>query len=126
MARRQQLLGQLSGLRAINVQIPDSCIVARLAVPATSAPGALRLSVSSANPARDAVELRYVLPRAAQVRLEVFELRGARVATLAQGAQASGEHVARWMPAAAVAPGIYLARLRAEGVDRIARIVRVR
>ena len=56
---------------------------------------------------------------AGNATLEVFDLRGRRVQRLVTGSLAAGEHVARWNGdddrGAAVAAGIYVARLRAGG-----------
>jgi hypothetical protein len=49
-----------------------------------------------------------------QVSLEVIDLRGRRVATIAQGLMAAGNHDFVW-DARALASGIYFARLDLDG-----------
>jgi CubicO group peptidase (beta-lactamase class C family) len=112
--------------RAVQVvgrEIPDSCIAARLAAPAPAA-APLRLVVAGANPSRGAVSFRWTLAQAADVRLEVFDLRGARVVVLARGRYDAGAHASTWAPDAALPPGLYRARL--EAGDRAASIAVVR
>ena len=88
---------------------------------------ALWLAPAAPNPARDGASFRFGLPRRARVALDVFDLRGRRVARLTDADLPAGEHVARWdgrdaarRPAAA---GLYLARLEVQGVTRVARFV---
>lgn len=92
--------------------------------------GGLAFAPPSPNPARGATQLRFVLPQAGLVRLEVFDASGRHVRTLADGISAAGEHVhpfaltddsGRELPA-----GLYLARLAAAGVIRTQRVMVVR
>ena len=74
----------------------------------------------AALPRREAgapVSLRYVLPADSNVRLEVFNVRGQRVASLASGRMGAGEHTAT-LGTDRLASGVYLARLVTD--DRIA------
>ena len=89
------------------------------------APGSGLALAAGPSPARTNVTLRFALTRAGHATLELFGLRGERVATLADGAFAAGTH-ARTMDTSALAPGVYLARLTtSEGVAN-AKVVRVR
>lgn len=72
------------------------------------APG-LRLSVSP-NPVEARTTLAFDLPAAGRVRLEVFGLRGERVARLADGEFPAGPH-ALSLEARPLTPGLYFARL---------------
>jgi hypothetical protein len=70
------------------------------------------------NPFHGAIRFRFGLPHAAPVTLEIFDVRGARVATLAGGAvRPAGYHTHLWngsdTTGRAAAAGIYFARLRA-------------
>ncbi len=115
--------------RAISVvsrEVPDTCIAARLDAPAPASARDLRLAVAGGQPARGAVTLRWSQPAPAEARVEVFDLRGARLATLAAGPFAAGTHDARWTPDAATPAGVYLARVRTGGGEASVRIVRVR
>ena len=60
------------------------------------APPALRLLPASPNPATAALRLPYVLPAAGRARLAIHDLRGRRVALLADGWREAGRHEARW------------------------------
>ncbi len=88
-------------------------------------PGAGVALAAGPSPARASVTLRFALPHAGHATLELFGLRGERVATIADGAFAAGTH-ARTMDASALAPGVYLARLTTSEGVATARIVRVR
>jgi hypothetical protein len=99
------------GLSAMNLaSILDS---APLAAPPAGAPLDLTLR-SWPNPARGRIAIRYALPAAARVALEVYDVAGRRVASLESGPRAAGEHQAAW-DAGAVArgAGIYFLRLEA-------------
>lgn len=79
-----------------------------------------RLEPARPNPsAGRGVALAWHIPRASPVRLEIFTAGGRRVRVLAEGPAAAGRHEAAWdgtdRHGAPVAPGVYLARLSAEG-----------
>ncbi len=82
----------------------------------------LALRAPRPNPAREQVEVRFVLPRAAAARVAVFDPRGRWVADLAQGPQSAGEHAVRWSLRDAggrrVAAGRYFVRLELDDVVR--------
>lgn len=97
--------------------------------PAAGIPATTRLAGAFPNPARGAASVHFDLARASDVALEVFDLRGARVRTLVQGAMAAGRHAAAWdgrdahgnrLPA-----GVYLVRMDADGYAGQAKVVRV-
>jgi hypothetical protein len=72
-------------------------------------PAALRLNVWP-NPGNAVFGIRFDLPRAADVRLRVFDLAGRLVETLADARLEAGEHVQSW-DAVRHASGIYFLRL---------------
>jgi hypothetical protein len=82
------------------------------------------------NPARDAVRLRFRLPRPAWVTLDVLGADGRRVARLANELCGPGEHERRWdvvgPGGAHLPPGVYVLDLRAGGERDSRRIVLVR
>lgn len=84
----------------------------------------LRLAAGP-NPFRSEAALSFAAPQGERVRLEVFDLRGRRVATLFDGPGDGAEHVAAWRPAAGPG-GVYFARLRAGGSERVVRLARLR
>ncbi|MCH8962493.1 MAG: T9SS type A sorting domain-containing protein, partial [Bacteroidetes bacterium] len=81
---------------------------------APAVPGAFVLSQNYPNPFTLSTTIRYRVPRTASVTLTVHDVLGRTVATLVDGQQAPGEHVAAF-EAAALPNGVYLYRLQAEG-----------
>lgn len=71
------------------------------------------------NPFSHLTQIEYTLPREADVRLEVFDVRGHRVATLIDARQAAGTHAAAFGDVSAagrpgpVPAGVYFCRLQA-------------
>ena len=66
------------------------------------------------NPFNPTTTIRYALPEQADVRLEVFDAMGRRVAVLADGSQGAGYHEATF-EAASLASGVYLYHFDAQG-----------
>ncbi len=77
-----------------------------------------------------ALTVRFALPAAARVRVDVLDVSGRRVATLLDEALAAGEHDARWDGASAggapAAPGVYLVRVATREGTRTGRVIVVR
>lgn len=70
------------------------------------------------NPARGALRVEFALPRATDLNLDVLDVQGRRVATLAEGYSPAGRHEVIWNGMAAGGParsGIYFIRMRAAG-----------
>jgi hypothetical protein len=92
-------------------------------------PGRLRLAASP-NPSAEAMSFVVELPAADAVDVEVFDLSGRRLAWTRHGPLAAGRHALRWdgrgADGAPVAPGVYLARVRAGERTAATRFVRVR
>ncbi len=86
---------------------------------------ALALEAPSPNPVVRDFSLAFTLPTAAPARLELFDVRGRRVASRDVGALGAGRHVARFDDAARE-PGVYFARLVQGAATRQARVVVVR
>jgi hypothetical protein len=95
------------------------------------APGSgLAIAAPAPNPSRGAVEIGFALPRAGGATLEVFDMAGRRVATLANGTFAAGPQRAAWdgrtESGEVAAAGLYWARLT-QGAEAVGRaLVRVR
>lgn len=70
------------------------------------------------NPFNPSTTIEYSLPRAAQVEVAIFDLRGNRINTLVQGRQQSGSHTIQWQgindERQQVSAGIYLYRVQYE------------
>ncbi|WP_412061784.1 T9SS type A sorting domain-containing protein [Rubrivirga sp. IMCC45206] len=71
--------------------------------------GAFELAVAP-NPAAGRATVSFALVTAGEATVEVFDVLGRRVATLADGPLAAGDHALTWTGAA---PGLYVVRLRA-------------
>ncbi len=77
-------------------------------------PALTRLLAPTPNPARGTRTVRFQLAQRGPVRLEAFDVRGRRVALLAEGLREAGPHAVTW-DATGVASGIYFLRLEAAG-----------
>jgi hypothetical protein len=93
--------------------------------------GPQRVSLAaSPNPVRVATTLVYALAREGPMRLEICDVQGRRVATLADRTESAGPHAVIWNARAGdggrLAPGVYLARLEAGGERRTREIVVLR
>jgi FlgD Ig-like domain/Metallo-peptidase family M12B Reprolysin-like len=88
------------------------------------------LAAPRPNPAAGISELRFTLDAPSRVEIAVFDVRGARVRTIAKALYAEGEHTAGWdgldATGRAVTPGIYFARLAAGEQQLTRKIQRLR
>ena len=92
--------------------------------PGADAPLATALHGGQPNPFAGSTLVAYDLAEPAQVRLDVYDVVGRAVATLADGTREAGEHVTRF-EAGALPAGVYVVRLEAVGDDGRA-VVRTR
>lgn len=99
----------------------------------TSAPpavAALRLAAARPNPSHDVTRFAFELPTAGAARLDVLDVGGRHVATVASGTFSAGRHAAAWAgrddSGAPVAPGAYFAVLEHAGRRVVTRIARLR
>jgi hypothetical protein len=80
-------------------------------------PVAFRLGQNEPNPSSHSTTLRFELPKPSSVRLEVFDLLGRKVASLASGLYPAGFHAVVWdlkdAGGASVHPGVYVYRMTA-------------
>jgi len=94
------------------------------------APAALAFEPIRPNPALGEAHMRFGLPRAAEVRLEVFDLQGRRVRTLAAGPRTAGWHDVNWNGqmegGARSGAGLYFVRFRTEGREFRQRLIWLR
>lgn len=86
--------------------------------------GPVALLTPAPSPFRTATALRFRLDAPADVRLDVFDALGRRVAS-ASGAYGAGEHAVP-LDGRALAPGLYVVRLEAGGIHRTQAVVRAR
>jgi hypothetical protein len=75
------------------------------------------------NPAQTTTHFKFALRSAGRVRLTIIDLAGRETATLMDGPLGAGPHDLHW--ASPCAPGVYFARLRADGVNEVVRFVRL-
>ena len=87
------------------------------------------LGANYPNPFNPATVIPYQLAAMAQVRLEVFNALGQRMAVLVDGEQGAGTHSAKWdgtdASGRAAAAGVYVYRLTVDGVSQTGRMVLV-
>lgn len=80
-------------------------------------PSSFALEQNFPNPFNSATAIRFALPAAAQVRLEIYDLAGQQVETLVEGIRQAGVHTVIWNGrkgnGGELASGVYLYRLRA-------------
>ena len=106
-------------VQLIRASFNDGRIVARLEGVAASiaVPQAYALYANYPNPFNPETAIRFDLPQAETVRLEVFDLLGQHVRTLVDGWRAAGLHEVLWNGrnemGAKVGSGLYFYRLRA-------------
>jgi hypothetical protein len=98
---------------------------------ADSNPRPPRLAGGTPNPFTSSTTLRFEVPGAGgHVRLEVFDARGRRVATLINGFVQGGARTARWEGNDAagrrVGAGLYLGRLEVGGESETVKLLRLR
>ncbi|MBN1825501.1 MAG: cadherin-like domain-containing protein [Candidatus Eisenbacteria bacterium] len=93
-------------------------------------PMAFRLHANRPNPFNPTTAIRFDIPRAGAVRLAIYDVRGRRVAVLAEGRYEAGSFEARWTgldsSGRAVASGIYFALFEADGHRETRKMVLLR
>ena len=123
-----QLL-ELDGWYVDNLRVSTSSCEA-VAVGDGPLPRALEMLPPFPNPARGAVELRYLLPsKAERVDLSIHDVHGRLVWMERLGPRAAGAHAARWNGRDAggrdVASGMYYAKLRIDGTSLTRKVLRL-
>ena len=88
-------------------------------------PGNVALHPSYPNPFSQSTLIGFDLPRSETVTIEVFDLYGRKLATLADGRYGPGSHRVSWR-AEGVASGIYLYRLQAGAYSAVRRVLLMR
>jgi hypothetical protein len=82
------------------------------------------------SPARGATRIEFTLPASGRARVAIVDALGRRVATLADGARASGSHAVTWdgrtVQGTLAAPGVYQAIVTFQGESCVRRFVRIR
>jgi hypothetical protein len=81
-------------------------------------PKAFSLSQNYPNPFNPTTEIEFALPKTSDVKLEVFNLLGQRVATLVDGSVEAGYHSVTWN-ASQQASGVYYYKIRAGNFTKV-------
>ncbi|MEM6647037.1 MAG: T9SS type A sorting domain-containing protein [Bacteroidota bacterium] len=108
----------------LSITAEDGMLVLSTDVEDEDVPSAFALHPNYPNPFNPSTTLRYDLPEAHQVRLEVYDILGRRVALLLDGQQASGAHRTTW-DAPTFASGVYFARMTATSLATAQQQVKV-
>jgi hypothetical protein len=91
-----------------------------------SKPRVFALDAPSPNPSRDAVTIRYALPKTADISLKLYDVTGKLRATLDQGRKAAGTYTATFDfrdSRFGIASGIYFVRLNSSGFERTRKVL---
>lgn len=92
-----------------------------------TAPLALRLDQNLPNPFNPKTDIRFALPSAGDVTLEVFDVEGRRVRVLAEGHHVAGEHTVTWDgrddAGTSVSSGMYFYRLAGDTETRTRKML---
>jgi Domain of unknown function (DUF1929)/FlgD Ig-like domain/Galactose oxidase, central domain len=90
-------------------------------------PAVFALSQNEPNPFGEGTLIRFALPVKSQVKLEVFDVHGRRVKTLASGEWAAGHHALEWNGrddhGRRVGAGVYLYRMEAGSFRKSRKVV---
>ena len=93
----------------------EATVLTWVNVPGEATPSAPSLRVAAANPSGNPIRILYGLPVAGQARVDVYDIRGRRVATLTNSVSPAGWHEMTWSghdgQGRPVASGVYLLRL---------------
>jgi len=96
---------------------------------ASRIPEALTLWPVRPNPFTEGAAVRFDLPSATPVRLQVFDPSGRRIATLMDGVSEVGRHMVSWdgrhMNGQRVGAGVYFIKLETPGFEATERTIRV-
>lgn len=106
---------------------PPAPSVAMPAAATDPAPRGLQLLATSPNPVADNGLLRFSLPTAGRIELDLFAVTGQRVKSLASGWFEAGEHTVPWRrvddAGQALRGGVYFVHLRGDGISRTQKLI---
>lgn len=111
--------GSVSGERVVHVATGTSISNS------SELPDHVTLEGNFPNPFNPRTRIRYAVPSAASVRLEIFDVFGRRVTTLVDAHHAAGRYEVVF-DASGLASGMYVYRLFSGGIVRSGRMVRVK
>ncbi len=96
------------GTSDVDLEDPSTGVTGTIAIQ----PDGVHLAPNHPNPFNSTTRIRFALPAAAPVQLEIFSITGQRMAVLVNDTQPAGWHTVSF-DAADLASGVYIARLRA-------------
>ncbi len=88
----------------------------------TYAPEQFTLSQNYPNPFNPSTTISYSLPKSSNIKIEVFNVLGEKVATLVNGYEQAGGHNIQW-DAGGFASGIYFYKLSANNLSQIKKMI---
>ncbi len=98
--------------------------------PPGETPESFALLPCQPNPLRGGTTIRFGMPSASTVRIEVYDLAGRRVRTIQDGPLAAGFHQRTWDGSddggREVSTGVYYVRMTAGGFEKVTRVARIR
>jgi len=127
---RSLFTGLSGGAQEVQVTIEGNLVAgghfaAPLTLRVVAQGGALQV-MASPNPLNPDTELSFKLPRAAHVRVQIFDLSGRLVKTLLDESRSEGYQSIRWNGSnntgGKVATGVYYFRIQADGVEAVQRV----
>jgi len=77
------------------------------------------------NPFNPTTTIRFDLPEASRIKLEIYDLLGRKVVTLADQPEVAGRHSINWHTKASLASGVYFCRLEARSINSSASYAKV-
>lgn len=130
LARVRAVARDPSTNAALDASDADFSIVTTPTAVGDGAPAAFALHAVRPNPGRGPFDVRFALPAAGAVRIEVFDAAGRRVRGLASGTWNAGEHSVRWDgrddAGSDAGDGLYFVRMRAGAFAGTARVALIR
>ena len=73
------------------------------------------------NPFNPITYIPFQLPRSSEIRLDIFDVLGKRIATLQEGHMPAGYHMIKWQVSENVSSGIYFYRIEFKGTGSMVR-----
>jgi hypothetical protein len=98
---------------------------ADVSVPSRGEVASLQFAVAGRQPVGDVVHFRFALPEPGTAAIEVFDAAGRRASERAEQSWSAGVHEMSWN-ARDLGPGVYEARLTANGRHEVVRLVHLR
>lgn len=115
---------------AISTAPIDTMIIDGIDGPSASLPIRISVEPNYPNPFNDGTKIGFALPATADITLEIYDMLGRRVRTLAEGPFASGRHSIVWdgraEDGAALSSGVYFCKMTSGDFAEARKLVMVR